>query len=807
MATPFEGDPVMDDLKAKAEAFLKRYTKLSEQYLQGMYSDDELWQIDVNSTEWVNETFCQAKWAWMTANDSAMHAMYERGQKMESLQWAKDQFEKLSTDEAMLTLEVNKHPEQIEEERNQIEDQINELRNQVFSWIVTCCKWTDRQDKDLREMFDSEMVDSHTKQLLVAAVMLSDIEFFESQKTALLYYLFHKRDMAVAQRALVSLVMVSILHRNDEQMRDIIVEFSRDKERRMEILDIQKVMHLMQNVVQDSQKAMGQMLKGIFTNATIDMADQINEEGILEMDIEIPLDSEDECKNELKSMLDSQEQGVDIYYCQFKDLKKIGFFHSLYNWFMPYYYENSALKSVRDKMAERETLFKVFPYITNMCDSDIYTMLLSSGVQSDVRTLNLDNVECISEYPENYEEPEEDEEYDEEEEGLDEEQEADEFGPTPMGDGHMQEILRKKLDEMSNPDRVMSMTEILKEEKELRHKYIHDLFRFYRLSPMKNTFEDPFLENSEEPFLTSGYYSHLDFNDVRLSLSRFAARRKDYLLLDDLLQLVYRPTAEQKLMQAMVHYGYEKYEKTIDICNELIRENGQLKVYLQLLLDSHVALNNKEEVVRLLRTLQEMEQDADAKMQYQLSELDFYLSHNYEKDALSLAYVMDNDHPKEEQVECRLAEALMYSSPCSMDNLNRAKNLLAPYINDFRKELTDMGCFEKPEDPEDMKRKMAAMFSVMVNRFGGNVDKKWECRKKRAFGLCLWVTEGAGKAMSTLGDSFMLRDRENEFGTPVYQFTEKELDFLCNFDIMQSEVYLMTEQFLLSDIQLGEYGR
>lgn len=828
LAAPFKGEPCLDMMAARADEFLERFHKLSKKYSKEGLDDQELAEMGEEFSEWFNKVFRFGKWQWMITHDSTIHALYQRGKKMGNLLSATDQFVQLSADEAMLNLEMNKTPEQIENERTSIENKRNEVRNVVFSWIASAYQLSDEEYEFLETLFDSEMIDAYTKQLLVAGVMLSAIEFYESGKTVLLYKLSQNHsDITVRQRALVALVMVSVVHQHDPKIKQIVADLGSDKVMRYAILDIQKVMHLMETVEEDSNKAVGTMLKGMLTSASKDMAEHLNEEGILDQDIEVPLDLEKEFETGIKDMFDSQQEGVDIYYNQFKDLKKVGFFHSLYNWFVPYYYENSALSSVRDHLKAKADLFKILPYVSNLCDNDIYTMALSSLMSDDTPTYSMSSTKIEhldDEDDEAYgddEAYEDDEAYDDnaenedgdENEGGDEYQddeayEEDEDRPESeyvnvdgegMSDAAMKEILRRKYEEVTDPNRKLSDAERYKEEREFRHKFIHDLYRFYYLAPMKSSFTNPFRENMDRAFITQDYYKDSVFDKVRLSLARFAVRRKEYGFLYEMLMLVENPTTEQTFMRAMACNGTDDYEEALLLLQGLYDKGESPKACLHMMLDCYEKMGSKK-AIDVFHQLEADEADEDKKMQLKLRELDFYLYNELWKEALSLAYSLDNEYPKVEIVECRLAEALMYVKPYQEQNVRRAKDMLAPYIHNFKNQLQEKGLMEKAESPEDMKKKMAALFSMMLEHFSGNVDKEWESRKNRAYGLCVWIVDGPSKAVQPLLDSYRSRDRQFELGTKIFHFEDRELDLLHSLGIRQEAIYLMTERLMFPDI-------
>lgn len=76
-------------------------------------------------------------------------------------------------------------------------------------------------------------------------------------------------------------------------------------------------------------------------------------------------------------MLNSEDIGVDVYYHQFANQKSFGHFHSLYNWFVPFYVRNSTLKNVRATMKQHRNFINNLLRGASMCDTDLYSIILS----------------------------------------------------------------------------------------------------------------------------------------------------------------------------------------------------------------------------------------------------------------------------------------------------------------------------------------------------------------------------------------------------------------------------------------------
>lgn len=89
-------------------------------------------------------------------------------------------------------------------------------------------------------------------------------------------------------------------------------------------------------------------------------------------------DEEDEPEDgrDVDETVEMLEDGADIYFTQFRETKKLGFFHSMYNWFMPFYFESPLYLSVQEMAGDKERNLHLLLENGTACDSDRYSLLL-----------------------------------------------------------------------------------------------------------------------------------------------------------------------------------------------------------------------------------------------------------------------------------------------------------------------------------------------------------------------------------------------------------------------------------------------
>ena len=440
-------------------------------------------------------------------------------------------------------------------------------------------------------------------------------------------------------------------------------------------------------------------------------------------------------------MLNSEDIGVDVYYHQFANQKCFGHFHSLYNWFVPFYVRNSTLKSVRGVMNQHRNFVNNLLKGASMCDTDLYSVILSLNNTSKefIKSLDVATENMVS-GPVFY-----DEEDEVEKEQNTEESVEDETDSTEAKDSENVTLL----------DSVMEHEENLSEEKKkkrairVRHRYVQDLYRFYTLSPMRKAFDNPFEVQKEIPFMTTGLFAKPEYDKYRLSLARFSAKRGDFAFVSRILRNLSQYTEEEQMMLALAYYSEKNYSDALDYVCDILEVNSKYKAAYELKLkieekcEDENAFSTLDEIIKL-------ETDKDKQFKLQLKKIDLSLKFHRFNEALQLAFLLDEQHPKEEQIECRLAFSLLFTDSEGDKNIDRAMALIEPYIQkcqeDEMKKLLQADL--KDIDQEHVEQMFMKMLSTMMKKVSHSVDHRWESMKYFYYGLCILVKEGGAVAVS-----------------------------------------------------------
>lgn len=723
----------------------KRYDDLYHDYIDGKLKHRELYNLAQTLDLDTDNFFGKVRHAWILANEPTFVALNKRALKLTSFDEVQETFEKFATDEAMLNLKVGFSEEQIDEERQKIQEQLNAYRNMVFSYIMVTDDWNEDFILAIRSIIDSDLVDPYTINMIVSAVSLSCSVFMVPEKIGLLLRLFKSAgSCSVRERAFVGFVFSVITNpaESDACWRAAAATVT-DDVLLAACVDLQRQMRLCLTSKKDSKEMMHSVVKTMFSTFTQDLAEKLKDRGKVGLD-EFTADGEDPeeaIQGAFNYMLNSEDIGVDVYYHQFANQKCFGHFHSLYNWFVPFYVRNSTLKSVRGVMNQHRNFVNNLLKGASMCDTDLYSVILSLNNTSKefIKSLDVAPENMVS-GPVFYDEEDEVEKEQNTEESVEDETDSTEA---------------KDSENVTQLDSVMEHEENLSEEKKnkrairVRHRYVQDLYRFYTLSPMRKAFDNPFEVQKEIPFMTTGLFAKPEYDKYRLSLARFSAKRGDFAFVSRILRNLSQYTEEEQMMLALAYYSEKNYSDALDYVCDILEVNSKYKAAYELKLkieekcEDENAFSTLDEIIKL-------ETDKDKQFKLQLKKIDLSLKFHRFNEALQLAFLLDEQHPKEEQIECRLAFSLLFTDSEGDKNIDRAMALIEPYIQkcqeDEMKKLLQADL--KDIDQEHVEQMFMKMLSTMMKKVSHSVDHRWESMKYFYYGLCILVKEGGAVAVS-----------------------------------------------------------
>jgi tetratricopeptide (TPR) repeat protein len=154
-----------------------------------------------------------------------------------------------------------------------------------------------------------------------------------------------------------------------------------------------------------------------------------------------------ELMNKLEELSNLQMEGADLFMSTFKMLKHFPFFNDIHHWFLPFFYPNPIVKDVLKNETGPLNDSQILESMSDsgvMCNSDKYSLIMS-----------------IPQMP-----------------GMQKEMMGKMFGAEIEA---MREV--QKSDELVDPG---------KKELFVSNQYIQDLYRFFKIHPQRQSFDDPF---------------------------------------------------------------------------------------------------------------------------------------------------------------------------------------------------------------------------------------------------------------------------------------------------------------------------
>ncbi len=403
-----------------------------------------------------------------------------------------------------------------ESEKKSKRDQLYEAHhnyiNLVFNSIMIARHWNESDCQEMEQLILSPTIETMDRQLIVSAVMLNVMQFFDINKFLLLVNVYQKSDdERIRQRALLGWVLTTresadVLF---PQQKEIVHKIEDDGERLAELLELQEQLIFCDDTDRFTDKIQKEIIPDLMKN---NKNLNITRFGIEEkedpmQDILDPGASDramEDVEKSMGKMMDMMKQGSDIYFGGFSQMKRYPFFNDIVNWFSPFYIEHPGLRSITGDCLNSSfmtNLMRSGPF----CDSDKYSFALT--IDKVFGSMPPQVKEMISN--------------------------GDSFG-TPFPE---EEMLKKIY---------------------IRRMYLQDIYRFFRLYNMRSEFVDVFglggmdgkamdYCDNRFVFLANPVFKHHAISGTIEKLTAFLIKRN-------------KPFVVQKLMDDETSFEKRKYK-------------------------------------------------------------------------------------------------------------------------------------------------------------------------------------------------------------------------------------------------------
>lgn len=344
----------------------------------------------------------------------------------------------------------------IQTEGEQINDR-NEVLSILFRAIWFTDKFYEKEKKLVKNILDSGELMWYDKSLFVSALTLSSLHCFDESKIHLLIDFIMKGEEQVWQRAFVGLILS--VYRYDKRIPlypDLLKRFeayagNEEIEKNIEAIIIQLIKA--QETEEITRKWEEEILPEIMKmrpeiEKKLDLENIVSDKFLEDKNPEWERVFEDspDLLDKLQEFSQMQVEGSDVFMSAFARLKHFPFFNRISNWFIPFYKENEDIAEVvnTDSEIDIAPLVEKLESSYYMCNSDKYSFCL--------------NLQLI----------------------------PDEQKNTMM---HMFNEEMKQMKEIGEDEEILNS---FARTKSIYTQYIQDIYRFFKLHPLKKEIEDVF---------------------------------------------------------------------------------------------------------------------------------------------------------------------------------------------------------------------------------------------------------------------------------------------------------------------------
>lgn len=416
---------------------------------------------------------------------------------------------------SMFNLVVNGENETQSKRENELTNEI--LANDIFDKIWVTYPLSIEDEVAISDAMTSQLYPPYFKQLLVSALFLGLIAYYDDVRLKVLLSIYQQGDDSVSISALCAVVIALLKYHDRLTDRKLLNQIEALKDMPQWHKDVKMIyMQLVKSCDTErvSRKMQDELLPEMM-KLRPDLSKKIKD-NMGAMDIST-FDENPEWQeilensgiaDKMKELTEMQEEGSDVFMSTFAQLKSYPFFAKVANWFLPFYVEHSEVVSA---LGENDSvvgeLISSSPFL---CNSDKYSFALTMrSIPESQRSMMMSQI-------------------------------------------NDQNV---NIAELRNAD--LFAADKARENK--ANKYIQDIYRFFKLYRHKEDFEDPFrnVRNFIEIPLFSEELSDVDFLSL---VGEFYFKRKYYkeaFMVFDALSSKMPPSAQlfQKMGYTMQQQG------------------------------------------------------------------------------------------------------------------------------------------------------------------------------------------------------------------------------------------------------------
>ena len=454
------------------------FERMADYWKQG-YKDPQLPTLYTQLLHRLYAIYVDAQMSHVVGQSTFLSAVYMR-LRMTARNWSvqtlREAMESYVSDLAMIELEP---PHVRAKHEKELHRQHHQLMSEWYDNMWLAPIWTDGHASAVEEILLSPTMESRDQQLLINAITIAVINYFDIAKFRLLLHVYQKTtDDHLRQRALVGWVMAlcnqTAAYLYDEELGEL-KALLEDKAVCQELMQLQQQIIYCVNAEKDRQTIQKEIMPDLLNNGSF----KITRNGIEEVeedalnDILHPDEEErrmEQMEESFRRMQDMQNQGSDIYFGGFSQMKRFPFFQDMSNWFVPFYEEHPGIADVTERFQNNKFLSSIIN-VAPFCDSDKYSFVLAFS--QVVERIPKDMLQMFE-----------------------------------RGEASFGEVAQ----------------EVLNSTAYIRRLYLQDLYRFYKIFPHRSEFKSPF-EDMDEIFFANPIFRNTPLEDCFNDMAAFLIKQ------------------------------------------------------------------------------------------------------------------------------------------------------------------------------------------------------------------------------------------------------------------------------------------
>lgn len=362
----------------------------------------------------------------------------------------------------------------------------------------------------------------YERALYISGILLSGLRYWDEEKVHRLIDFAGEEDQEVSARAIVALVILlyrydnriefypNIIHRLQLLKEDLKLEQSFEKIA-LQLIRTRDTLEIGRKLQEDLMPEMAKLKPKLEDKLKMDDILEDIEEG-RNPDWQSMFSESDDLYRKVDEFMKLQMEGADVYMTTFAHLKQFPFFNELTNWMVPFHQENpdlSEIYSSRSDDFDPDIFVDGLKKTPFLCNSDKYSFIFNLKFLPDEQKKMLSNAFLM------------------EMEGL-------------------QEMIS---------DEKLTTGDFTK--RTVYIQYIQDLYRFFKISPFKNEFEDVF-DGKLDLYRSSLFREIIEDQSITRNIAEYLFEKEHFEEALDIFKMMLESQPGDRELLEKAGYCYQK---------------------------------------------------------------------------------------------------------------------------------------------------------------------------------------------------------------------------------------------------------